>query len=81
MMKRLTRAAIVPEGTIIQLCEFENVSNMPDRAASARAAGAWQSLAYEIAPQVSEEAALNPYGPRVIASRPVPDTPANRARL
>ncbi|HEY1753418.1 MAG TPA: hypothetical protein VGG29_19330 [Caulobacteraceae bacterium] len=49
------------------------------RWASARAAQDWR---VDTAARMSEEAALNPYGgPTLIASRPVPDTWANRARF
>ena len=48
--------------------------------ASARAAQTWARDTSAIAPQVSERQALNPYGPTVIGSQPVPDTRANRAR-
>ena len=48
--------------------------------ASAQAAKSWRLEANAMAPQVSTSAALNPAGPTLIASRPVPDTPANRAK-
>jgi hypothetical protein len=51
-----------------------------NRAASVRAARTWAFEARALAPQVSEQPALNPQGPAIIASQPVPDTPANRAR-
>ena len=51
-----------------------------DYAASARAAETWGEEAAALAPQSPPDQALNPYGPRVIASPPVPDTPANRSR-
>jgi hypothetical protein len=49
--------------------------------ASARAARTWEYKADTLAPQASERAALDPTGPTRIASAPVPDTPANRARF
>lgn len=49
--------------------------------ASAHAARTWRYDAQQLAPRVSERAAEDPYGPTVIASRPVPDTPLNRARF
>lgn len=52
-----------------------------NRAASARAAHNWAFEARSMAPQVSEQAALDPQGPTLVASQPVPDTPANRARF
>ena len=50
-------------------------------AASARAADTWRFDARSLAPRVPEQAALDPQGPTLIASSPVPDTRANRARL
>jgi len=48
---------------------------------SVRPAGAWGRDADAMAPpEISERAALDPYGPTLIASRPVPDTPRNRVR-
>lgn len=49
--------------------------------ASAKAARTWRYEAQSLAPSVSGQAALDPQGPTVVASRPVPDTPANRARF
>jgi hypothetical protein len=47
---------------------------------SEHAARTWREMAPQMAPQVPAQAALNPYGgPTVIASRPVPDTPRDRA--
>jgi hypothetical protein len=48
---------------------------------SAWAARNWAIQASALAPQASAKAAENPYGPTVIASQPVPDTPRNRARF
>jgi hypothetical protein len=47
-------------------------------AASRMAAQEWRS---EAPPQVPERAALNPEGPTLVASAPVPDTPTDRARF
>jgi hypothetical protein len=49
--------------------------------ASAKAAKTWRFEARALAPQVPEQAALDPQGPTLIASTPAPDTPANRAGL
>jgi hypothetical protein len=48
---------------------------------SAWVARNWAIQASALAPQTSAKAAENPYGPTLITSRPVPDTPRNRARL
>jgi hypothetical protein len=48
---------------------------------SAWAARNWAIQASMLAPHTSAKAAENPYGPTLIASRPVPDTPRNRARF
>lgn len=52
-----------------------------NRTASAQAAQDWQAQAASVAPQVSPDQALNPQGPTLIASQPVPDTPQNRAQF
>jgi hypothetical protein len=58
------------------------LANDYNPAASARAAQDWRADTAALAPQVSEEAALYPYGgPTLIASQPVPDTRMNRARF
>lgn len=52
-----------------------------NRRASAQAAQDWQQNASAVAPQVPPDQALNPQGPTLVASQPVPDTPQNRARF
>ncbi|HUZ12324.1 MAG TPA: hypothetical protein VMU93_05700 [Caulobacteraceae bacterium] len=49
--------------------------------ASARAAQDWGQNASALAPQVPPSQALDPQGPTLVASQPVPDTPRNRARF
>jgi hypothetical protein len=48
---------------------------------SARAAQSWREDAMSLAPRVAEASALDPQGPTLIASHPVPDTPMNRDRF
>jgi hypothetical protein len=52
-----------------------------NRQASAQAAQDWQQDAVALAPQVPPDQALNPQGPTLVASQPVPDTPQNRAQF
>ncbi len=75
-MFRLTLLASAA-GVLIAGPAFANDYNP---AASARAAADYAKDAAALAPQVPENEALNPQGPTVIASPPVPDTGANRAR-
>ena len=51
-----------------------------DAKGSAWAARNWAIQASALAPQSSAKAAASPFGPMLIASRPIPDTAANRAR-
>ena len=51
-----------------------------DRGASARAARMLAQDTAAIAPAVAPSEALDPDGPTIVRGRPVPDTPANRAR-
>lgn len=61
---------------------FAGVANASDfnKAASAQAASDWGRDAAALAPSVPESQAVSPTGPTLIASRPIPDTRANRAR-
>ena len=52
-----------------------------NKAASARAAETLGQDASALAPQVPPDQAVDPQGPKVIASQPVPDTPDNRAKF
>jgi len=52
-----------------------------NKAASAQAAQDLGKDASSLAPQVPQDQALNPQGPTLIASQPVPDTPENRAKF
>jgi hypothetical protein len=51
-----------------------------DKAGSAKAAENLGQDAAALAPQVPADQAVNPQGPTKIASAPVPDTKANRAK-
>ena len=50
-----------------------------DKQASAKAASNLAQDTAALAPQVPQDQALDPQGPTTVASKPVPDTPENRA--
>ena len=57
------------------------LANDYNPSASARAAQSWRADAISLAPRVGEAGALDPEGPTLVASNPVPDTPMNRDRF